>query len=292
MFTPQYLNLVNSSFLLFLEHQILEKGSGFVTGVNSRYYPIGRTYNNYYVYASPVQPQICDESITSPMTGVYVGSTFYQRGEGNFVDIDYKNNRTIFNAPVNNVSGIFPLNDINILSLDISEEKLLFETKLKLRNQNSNIIPSNYTGLLNDEKSYPAIYVKSEGLVNKPFAFGGQDETAVNVGVFIFSDSKYQLDSVCSIINDMKLEYFALLTPDKMPFNVFGGLKNTGNNYNYTTLNTGYLAQNSGVYIRDVTINYFNRFYSADFMKMNPDVYYAIGEFDLCRPRLSRQGGI
>mgnify|MGYP001617279411 CR=1 FL=1 len=225
MIRPQFLNLLNSSFLLFIEHFLLEKGQGFniVTG---QYSYVGQTINNYYTYSSPVQPQVADNSITPPMTGVYAGITFYKVGQGNLTGINYRENKLYFNAQVSSVSGVFPLNDINLLPLDISEEKLLFETKFKLRN-NTNNITSDST-IKSDEKTYPAIYYSSQGLDNKPFEFGGKDETDTRVHLFLICDSKYQLDALSSILNDSKLEYFSLLTPDKMPFNYLGGFKNTG----------------------------------------------------------------
>jgi hypothetical protein len=287
MIQPQFLNLLNSSFVLFLEHSILEKGQSYTTGVSSKYYPIGRTYNNYYVYGSPVQPQVADASITVPMTGIYINGTFYQRGVTPFVDIDYKNNRVILSSQANNVSGYFPLSDINILPLDVSEEKLLFETKFNLKNQSTNNI-TNFTGINNDEKTYPAIYYKSESMTNKPFAFGGVDESEVNVGLFLIMESKYQLDALCSILADFNKKNFALLTSDKMPYNYLGGFKETGSNFNYSILNTTYLSNNSGIYIKDVTINNSNRFYNADSNKLNPDVHFAVAQFDLCKPRLPR----
>jgi hypothetical protein len=221
------------------------------------------------------------------MTGVYVGATFFKVGQGNLVGINYKTNRLFFNSQVSNVSGVFPLNDINILPLDVSEEKLLFETKFKLRNQGTNTIISENT-IKEDEKTYPAIYYSSQGLDNKPFELGGRDETTTKVNLFLICESKYQLDALSSILSDSKLEYFAFLTPDKMPFNYLGGFKNTGANFNYNTLNTQYLSAGSGLYIKDVTIDNFNRFQNADVSKLNSDVYFGIAEFELCKTRLPR----
>lgn len=285
MIKPQILNLINSSFLLWLENFLLRKGECYQTGVNSRFFPVGRTFNNYYTYSSPVQPQICDGSITPPMTGIFVGSNFYQRGQSPFVDINYKKNQVYFTSPVDNVSGIFPLNEINILNLGISEEKLLFETKFDIRKNN---ISSSTTGISNDSYTCPSIYIKSQGLQSENFCFGGTDETTINMGAFLFFQDKYSLDACCSILSDSRLEHFGFFTPDKMPFNIFGGQKETGSNFNYSTLNNIYLQANSGVYIKDVTINSFRREYFADFNKLNPDIYWALADFEICRVRNPR----
>jgi hypothetical protein len=283
MIQPQFLNLANSSFLLFLEHYILEKGSGFSTGVSSQYYPIGRTFNNYYAYSSPYQPQIFDSSITVPMTGIYVNGTFYQRGQGSFQDIDYKRNIAYFTAPVSSVSGYFPINDINILPLEVPEEVLLFEKKFSLRKPNSYL-----SGIQGDSYTYPCIYVKEVGSNNRPFAFGGEQESDVNIGLIILAESSYQLGAIKGILCDMQEEIFPFFTADKFPLNVFGGFKETGSNFNYNTLKTGYLAVNSGCYIKNVTVNSFDRFQNADFSKLNPDVYYAIADVTFCKTRYPR----
>jgi hypothetical protein len=283
MINPQFLNLANSSFLLFLEHYILEKGSGFSTGVSSQYYPIGRTYNGYYCYASPYQPQIFDSSITTPMTGVYVNGTFYQRGQGNFQDINYKRNQVYFTSQVSNVSGYFPINDINILPLEVSEDILLFEKKFSLRKPNSYL-----SGVQGDSYTYPCIYVKEDNSFNKPFAFGGEQESSINVGLIIMAESNYQLSALKGILGDMKEQIFPFLTADQFPLNIFGGFKNTGSNFNYNTLKTGYLAANSGCYVKDVIVNSFNRFQNADFNKLNPDIYCAIADVTFCKTRYPR----
>lgn len=285
MIRPQYLNLANSSFFTYLEHKILEKGGGFNV-VTGKYYP-GPSINGYYTYYSPVQPLVADESITAPMTGVYVGNDFYKVGQGNLVAINHDNNQLYFSSPANNISGVFPLNDINLLQLDISEEKLLFETQFKLKNQNHNNIVGQ-TGLKPDEKTFPAIYYSSQGLRNEPLAFGGLDETTIKVDLFLIMKDKNQLDAISSILSDIKLEYFALLTPDRNPFNYLGSFKNTGINFNYNTINNQYLSAGSGLYIKDVNIVNFNRFQNADAAKLNTDVFFGIAEFEICRARLPR----
>ena len=42
------------------------------------------------------------------------------------------------------------------------------------------------------------------------------------------------------------------------------------------------------MYIKDVVVNTFNRQYNADFNKLNPDVYYAVADLTICKPRLVR----
>lgn len=281
MIQPQYLNLVNSSFLLWLDNKILTEGQGF-TQVSSKMYPIGRTYNGLFTYAIPYQPIVADDSITAPTTGVYVGNSFYNRGDGNFVDFNYSKGQAYFNAQVGDtVSGSFPINDINVLPLDVAEDKLLFETKFNLRSK----VNQSVSGLASNSYTYPAVYVKCEYGRNEPFAFGGMDMTQTNVGVFLFCSSQYQLDAVKSILQDSSHSYIPLLTIDKFPFNMYGGFKETGSNFNYNTTTSGVVSSASGLYIKDVTVTSFDREFVKDFSQMNPDVHWAIVDFKLDRPR-------
>ncbi len=294
MIRPQFLNLLNSSFLLWLDHYILEKGGGFITGITSNYYPIGQIYysgTNLYTYASPYQPQVTDYSITPKlMTGCYLSGSFINVGSSGLISIDYKSNRLFFDRNIGNstkVSGVFSLNEVNIMSLTVAEDKILFETKMNLRNK-TNITP---TGIPNDSVTYPAIYVKDSDMSNKPYALGGLDKTTVNIGAFLFMETQYQLDTLKSILNDAKNEIFPLLTPDKNPYNALGGFKDN-QIYNYNTLKTGYIAAGSGVYIDDVSVTTFGkglgRTVYSELMALNPDVFWSVVDFDICRIRLPR----
>jgi len=122
---------------------------------------------------------------------------------------------------------------------------------------------------------------------SEEWAFGGYENTKINIGAFIFAESAYQADCVKSILSDSIRSNIALLTPDKFPLNYYGDLKNTGQNFNYFTTSTGYIGH-SGLYVSDVTISSFNRFYNSDFTKLNPDVHWSVAEFTLERPRLPR----
>jgi hypothetical protein len=270
---------------LWIDNFLLKKGEGFTTGVSTQFYRVGQKYNNLYTYAAPYQQMVSDASITTPTTGIYIGSNFYQRGQAPFIDFNYQKSQAYFSSVPNGiVSGTYPLKDVSVLPLDISEDKLMFETKLSLRSKTT-VVP---TGINNDSITYPALYIKSEAGDNSPFAFGGQDESTVKIGVFMFLDSQYSLDACKSILMDASHSYIPLLTIDKFPYNSYGGFKNTGSNYNYETTTNGYINGASGLYIEDVSITSFNKYFNSEFHKLNPECKYAIAEFTLSRPRFPR----
>ena len=286
--TPQFLNLANSSFLFWLDNYIANKGA-FTTGVSSKFYSTNTIYNGLYYYQSPYSNFNYDTSVASApvMSGVYINNNLVYPGTSGFSGIDYNRGRAWFSNNLNSsiISGTYTVKDIGILPLAISEEKLLFETKFELRKPNTTSI----SGLAQDSYPYPAVYVKGFDLNNTPYSFGGEDLSEISMGLFVMADSSYMADGLKSILADAKQHIIPLITADKNPFSVLGTPKNTGININYTNITSGYLAQGrSGMYIKDVTINSFQREFNVDFNKLNPNVYTFIAEFTICKPRFPR----
>ena len=289
MIKPQFLNLVNSSFLLFLDNYLLTKTEAYTTGVSSRFYPENQKKQGLYSYRSPYSNFNYDTSITNcpVISGLYINNTFCLPGTSGFSGIDYLNGRAWFSQNLNGqaISGTFTVKDIGVLPLNISEEKLLFETKFELRKPNSQSL----TGLPPNSYTYPAIYVKGFSNKNKPFAFGGEDLSEITMGLFFICDSAYMADALKSVMADMQNEVVPLLTVDKMPFSALGTPKNTGDNINYHTLTSNYTTYNySGLIVDEVTINSFKREFNLDFQKINPDTHIFIADITLSKPRFPR----
>lgn len=287
MIKPQYLNLLNSSFLLWINNHILKRGQGFIN-TSSLFYPINTRYNNYYTYSAPFQQIVSDFSINNANipTGIYVNGSYLLKGQSGFVDINYDRAEVYFNSNVNRtVSGNYALKDINVLYSNFSEQKLLFDTKFALRSK----YPQNYTGLNKEEVTYPCIYVKSEAGGNEPLAFGGLDDSITHFGVYMFCESQYQLDALKSIIADSRHEYIPLFTTGEMPYNLLGGFNNNIN-FNYDVASSGKVSNGSGILITDVNITNFRREVYGDFSKLNPDIYWAIADFTVSKPRYPRLG--
>ena len=59
MIKPQFSNILNSSFLLWLNNHILKKGQAF-TNVSSPLYPISSQYNGLTTYAAPYNQFVSD----------------------------------------------------------------------------------------------------------------------------------------------------------------------------------------------------------------------------------------
>ena len=136
---------------------------------------------------------------------------------------------------------------------------------------------------------FRSIYIKGFSNRNEPYAFGGEDLSKVTIGLFLIMESVYQVDALKSILADAKQELVPLFTEDKFPFNIYGGLKETGSNFNYSTLKTAYLQAGSGLYIEDATISSFKREYNVDSNNLNPGVFWAVADIILSKSRYPRQ---
>ena len=94
-----YQNTLTSSFLLFLDNQILKKGEAY-TNVSSLFYPVTGVYDGYYTYAAPYKQIVSDSSIAgiSQLSGVYLNGNFVVPGQSGLVAINHYDGQAIFNV--------------------------------------------------------------------------------------------------------------------------------------------------------------------------------------------------
>ncbi len=280
--TPQFDNIVMSSYLMWLDNHILTNGSAF-SNTNSQFYKIPSLYNGYHTYSAPYQQFVSDFSIQNANipTGIYLNSSFLQKGQSGFHDINYEKGQIYFSGAITGtLTGAYAIKDFNLHLTSDPEETILFETKHSIRPKISQFT----TGLYNNEATFPAIYIKNNGGFNENFAFGGLENTIINIRGIILSDSQFNLDAVCSIIRDGCKKYIPLISGYEMPFNSYGGYKS--GNYNYTGLVANKNLGAQGAYIRDVTINRFNERVKADINSFNPTIYPAFFDVEIEKARM------
>ena len=128
-----------------------------------------------------------------------------------------------------------------------------------------------------------AIFIKNNGGSNKPFAFGGEDATEINLRAIILADSQFNLDAACSIMKDQARSNIAIFEDDKYPFNALGGLKNGVYNYENAVSSIS-----SGVYLSNVEVSRYSLGYMENLQNSNPDVFRAIVDFELVDFRFPR----
>ena len=283
----QYENRVLSSFLLWFDHTLLEKGEAF-TNHGSKFYEVDGLYYGYNAYGAPFKQFVTDESISNAtvISGVYVdGSTssdFHKTGEANLVNINYNEGQVYFSADQGSdvISGNYAIKDFNVYLTSKAEQELLFEDKIDLRPPAT----QTETGLASNVATYPAVFIKNNGGENTPWALGGQDATKTNVRAIALADSQFDLDALCSIFKDQARVSVPILPEEKFPFDALGGLKSGV--YNYSGLTSGVT---DNVYLKEVEVSRFSLGYMENLNNSNPDVFRAIIDFELEGYRFPRE---
>ena len=295
----QYENKVMSSLLLFIDHEVVQKGDAY-TNHGSAFYKIDSLFKDYYVYASPYKQLVADTSITGTttpniLTGIYFsapGTTDYTEGPMHvqsgtppwgFDSINHMQGQLYFTGdsdPVgeSGISGSYAIKEFNVFLTSMPEEQLLFETKLTLNPKTSDA--KSDIGMEANAQSYPAIFIKDNGGGSEEFALGGVEDTIVNARAIVLADSMFSLDAVCGILKDTVRKNMPIVEQSDLNLNALGAF--TGVNYNYTGSATGGYC-----YIDRVTVskNIANR---GDFENLNPNVFSAFVDFELHNHRMPR----
>ena len=139
-----------------------------------------------------------------------------------------------------------------------------------------------------DSITYPAIFLRYNGARNEPLAFGGMDNTKINIRAVVLADSQYNLDGACSIFRDLSNTHITLLNTGDMPFNALGAYKNN-EAYSYTGTTKGKSSSDQYVFIDQVNVAKFSRDVNLKIDNMNPDVFNGVIDFELSKPRWPRK---
>jgi hypothetical protein len=271
-------NLLMSSMLMWMDHAILKKGEAY-KNFSSQFYPVSNIYNGFYTYGLPFKQVVCDSSINGAniLSGVYVNNNFKTIGQSNLTGISPQNGQVYFisGQGTNPISGNYAVKDFNLYLTNQPEEEILFESQYQARPKTT----QTPTGLAIEAITYPCIFLKNNGGINQPFAFGGQDNTQILVRAVAMADNMFNLDALCSILKDTARDYVPLINS---PFNNFGGLDN--GYYNYDTLTQNIDVGANGFYISEVNVSKI----FANLNARNNQVFPAFIDFTLNNIRYPR----
>jgi len=272
-------NILMSSMIMWIDHQLLNKGEAY-KNFSSLLYPITNIYNGFYSYGLPFKQIVCDSSVTGAklLSGVYINGSLANVGNSNLTGINPFQGQVYFNAAQGTatISGNYAVKDFNIYLTSNSEEELLFETQYQTKPKTSQTA----TGLAIESITYPCIFLKNNGGVNEPFALGGQDDTIIEVRAIVLADSMFHLDAVCSILKDTARCYVPLIY--NSTYNNFGSL--VSGYYNYNSLIAGINVSNDAFYISEVNVSKI----FANIKTNNNQVYPAFVDFTLSNIRYPR----
>lgn len=280
-----YINNLTSSFYLWLDHEILNNGEAFITYSGKLYETEDPNFElTSSVYGSPFKQWIYDTSIPNAHvpSGIYSGSQFIPRGQ-NGLAIDYNHGRVIFsnNKIYNNqnFTAKYSFKEFNLYYTDEREESLMFEKSYSLTPYINQV-----TGALGFlEVPYPCIFIKLKTNENKPFAFGGLDESNYWIRCIILAKDSFSLDSLTSILADSARKAFPVFNPEDLPFNYFGDFK-SGSYFNYKN-KCQIQGQNQIINIDKVSITKFDE---SENLYINKKTIAAIADFELKAVRVPR----
>ena len=276
-----YVNNLMSSFYLWLDHEVLEKGEAFINYSGKLYNSPDPNFPNMQVYGAPFRQWVYDSSVPNANipSGVFINGNYTTRGT-NGLNIDFNKGRAIISGnAANNVTASYSFKEYNIYYTDEREEKLLFE-------KSYNITPkvSQITGALSYlDAPYPCIFIKHTVGENIPFAFGGEDSTKTTIRCIALGSNSFSLDGLISILSDSARKVFPVFGPQDFPFNYFGDFKN-GNSFNYKSI-CATQPQSSLVYIDRVTVSKLDEIDNA---KINKKCVAALIDFELSDIRTPR----
>ena len=246
---PQYQHELMTSFMLWFDNHLLNKGEAYSNQTGTLYYfNDSRLPDGYKAYASPYKQWVTDSSIVGSVNPV-IPTSFMGSGRADDIIFDFENGRIIEtgnNFGTNEtITGPFAVKAFNIYLTNDTEEDLILENKFN----------KSESGVEPYDQMTPAIFLSSETMRNEPFAFGGEDITRNNIKAVVLAENNYQLDGVLSIFADTARKTIVKIPFTGHPATEYGDLKN--GSYDYTTVSSSYNSNNP-YYIDDVTVSKFS----------------------------------
>ena len=235
---PQFDHKVLSSFYLWFDDRLTRYGEATQTGINQQFYYSSLNVDiptNQVAYYSPDRQFVANG--TGVPSGVYIsGGPFgasYSLVNQNGDDptgllIDFDQGRVVMKSGVGAalaISGDFDRKTINTYITNETEEELLFNTDFLLAAQNDETFLQSVTGLGAANYTVPAAFLSYNSSLNKPFAFGGMQDTRSNIRALIIVNDNFSLDGALSLFRDSTETCVPLIDFSDFPFGEYFHIK-------------------------------------------------------------------
>lgn len=280
----QFDNKVLSSFYLWFDHVLLKYGEAY-ENVTGEFFYKSEEFLGYQTYASSYSQFVGDHSVSGANIPISLrlGGVDTPVGQEGLYAIDFNKGRSYWQTTKNSqILGEFAIKDFNIYMTNETEDKLLFETRYTERSK----IDTSSSGLENDEKSYPIVFLKNMGTNNKPFAFGGHDQTILNIRAIVIADTQFKIDAIGSLFRDRQKTLIPILESSEMPYNAFGYYVG-GAFYNYSNTVAG-KTESQSCFVDEVFVTRFERAIETKIRELNPNVYTSLIDFQVSNFRFPR----
>jgi len=267
----QFSNRAISSFMMAVDHEILEKGEGY-TNHTGFFYPVTGTFYGLNVYTTPYRQLVHDTSITGAtvVSGLYINGSFIQPGTSGLVSLNIQEGTAYFTGRPTNVSGSFSVKEANVYLTTEPEERLLFETKMWLKSP----YPQTLTGLASNEQTYPVVFLKPTDSQNDPFCIGGLNNKKIHIRAIVLAKDQFQCTAICNILEDMAHKKYSLINVTGLPFDAIGGY--TGISYSYHDSINGVIDYS---YVQSARVSMLMT--AQQYNQTNPTIFPAFVDFEL-----------
>lgn len=271
---PQFQHKLATSYLLWFENFFMKNAEAYSikTGLFT-HYADDRLPVSYESFGSEYKQMVYDSSLPNVYipSGLYVDNAFLNFEKDKYI-FDFDNGRLIASGMGTgySITGQFTVKDINFYYTNDTEENIVLNVQEKINQSVSNIHTSYYQPY---EQKIPAIYLSNDSMKNKPFAFGGMNETLTKARATIIANNSYELDTVLSVFADSYNENIPLVEFEDHPFNEYNGLKS--GYYSYDNFKN---KNKNDIFVKDVFTSKL-----SDKLKQNllKDLYIGFIDFDL-----------
>ena len=225
-------NYLTTSLLLFLDNQIQQQGVAF-TNQSSLFYPAQQEVAGTYTYTAPFVQMCNDTSVSGAniISGVYLNNTWVGVGTSGLISINHYLGAVNFSQPIPNgvqISGNFAVKDINLYLSDTVDYKVILNQKFAVNPKYGQIV----TGIEEDCKVMPAIFLVPKSQEAVGFSFAGVDDLRLKMRGMIVTENVYQRVAVGSILRNLRLKSLPYIAAT--PFSYDGSY--TGTPYSYYNL--------------------------------------------------------
>jgi hypothetical protein len=277
-----------SSFYLWFDDRLNYFAETYKTGQSHtfQYIDTHDIPSNYIAYYSPYRQFVwASDKVVVPDYVTIDGSTVYDK---NGIYIDYSNGRVLLNTATFGTSqsrvitGTFPYKTVNTYITDETEENVIMNSDFLISPINQTFLQQK-GGFTDKIYTVPAVFLTLGGSSNKPFAFGGMDETVSTLRGVVITESNYTLDGIMSLFRDSTRTTFSLMDFEDFPMGEFNHIKS--HPYKYKTLAD---AASSYCFIEDARVA---KLTDRVREKIAPSKDYKVGfiDFEISKPRTPRQ---
>lgn len=221
---PQYSHNLLTSFWLWIDFKVTNDQSGYVNYSTPLYYQIDPSVPSPYttIYASPYKSWVFDSCVTGAIvpSGIWTSSgNFLTRASG--ISIDFPGGRILSMYDYGPCSGTYSVKDFTYIISNEQETNFYLE---KIFDEDLNItypITGNQAGVW----YAPCIVFTAATSENKPFIFGGIDESYWSIRAYVISKNNYLQEGINSYFNDLAHRYIPVASYGDYPLNSLGDLK-------------------------------------------------------------------